>query len=113
MKDEATPEQLALARKIVSRFVWTPEDGDLSRRTGPQQATARAMETAALAAIIETTELVAKMLDNSSRVAGERSIAADREDKPDSARNWAAAMVTAENAATAIRAGKHYGKDQQ
>lgn len=110
MKDEATPEQLEMARRIAANECaaasWKRAIalGEMDDWHGVKIA---------LSAIIATTELAAKMLDNSARVAGERSIAADREDKPDSARNWTAAMVTAENAAKAIRAGKHYGKDQQ
>lgn len=77
MKDEATPEQLAMARRI-----WH----ETTAVNDPVQAI--------LAAIIETQRADAELADNFATKRG-------------------FANADCLDLATAIRAGKHYGNDQQ
>ena len=79
MKDEATPEQIELARRIAEQC-----NPGLHRVSGD-------LEAVALAAIIETQRLDAELVEWMG------------DDHP----------RFAERAATAIRAGKHYGKDER
>jgi hypothetical protein len=93
MKDEATPEQIAMARRIVnanSNYM----DG-LDR--GQCNFSAQEVMQIALAAIIETQRLdaaVAERVINKMRGSGESDLRTARH------------LVCA-----AIRAGQHYGKD--
>ncbi|WP_158682215.1 hypothetical protein [Sphingopyxis sp. MG] len=96
MKDEATPEQSAMARRIVnanSNYM----DG-LDR--GQCNFSAQEVMQIALAAIIETTERAAAYLS---------TIEPDEEAAGCPA-SWGDFVQIAQ---TSFRAGKHYGKDPQ
>lgn len=101
MKDEATPEQLAMARRIAEE---TRIDGPLG--LGPPNAV-----KAALAAIIETRERDAALAEadaEKSNACFKAGIGGDAGKDRNAARYRTALRI-----ATAIRAGQHYGKDRQ
>lgn len=83
MKDEATPEQMAMARRIA-RETFPPPD-EAIRRDGAYRG--------ALAAIIETTELIATLIERDVPFESEGAVVG----------RCSGDMVTAE----AIRSGAH------
>jgi hypothetical protein len=97
MKDEATPEQLAMARRVADELIPNPENESVVYKGFHRTA-----ERAALAAIIETQRLDAGLADSMTLEMPGISIGlAD------------GASLARRQIATAIRAGKHYEQDQQ
>lgn len=95
MKDEATPGQLAMARRICANACGI---GKIGRACAADFLSGRADDgtdmAIALAAIIETQRLDAGLADGHGLEGSDEAL-------------------TADCIAAAIRAGKHYGKDQQ
>lgn len=92
MKDEATPEQLAMARRIASKTKTGAHMSDFKAGVWDNSPVVQA----ALTAIIETQRLDAGLAETATVTF--RSLATYTED-------------VRRSIATAIRAGKHYGKD--
>ena len=90
---DPTPEMVALAPRIAKRLANEPDE-----------AYSNEVYLAALAAIIETSEMAAKWHDRQAGIATDKCAKVLR---PDSQLNYAAGAVTCKKSATALRAYDH------
>ena len=110
MKDEATPEQIAMARRICASVCG----GDAVGRAAAREflrgdADDESDMRIALAAIIETQRLCAEVADTRRR---ECLRAAEETISPGDRRVFELQAATAVGIFDIITLGKHYGKDE-